>query len=76
MAAILKILSALAAIIPSVMDWWQRRQAAKAQVETEAHVADIRADPANAWMRKFNEQANPGPNTADKASPDQSAKHP
>lgn len=75
MAAILKILSALAAIIPSLLDWWQRRQAAKAQAETEARVADIRSDPANAWMRKFNEQANPD-STANKAGPDQPAKHP
>lgn len=74
MAALLKILSALAAIIPSVMDWWQRRQAAQAQAETEARVADIRADPAGAWMRKFNEQANPGA-VADKAGPGQPAKH-
>ena len=53
MALLGKIISALIAALPAVLDWWQRRQVAKAQAETETRVAAIRSDPAAAWLRKF-----------------------
>ena len=53
MGAIFKILSALVSALPALLDWWQRRQIANAQAEVETRVADIRDDPAAAWLRKF-----------------------
>lgn len=70
MGAIFKILSALVSALPALLDWWQRRQAAKAQAETETRVAAIRSYPAAAWLHKFNEQASPGA-ASDQTSTDQ-----
>ena len=53
MALLGKIIQALAAIIPAVLDWWAKRKAAEKQAEAETRVADIRRDPKSAWMRDF-----------------------
>ena len=70
MALLGKIISALIAALPAVLDWWRQRQTAKNQAEAEARVAAIRSDPAAAWLRKFNEQASPGA-ASDQTSTDQ-----
>ena len=59
MAIIFKIIQALAAAVPALLNWWAQRKAAESQAEAEARVADIRRDPAGEWLRKFNSQANP-----------------
>ena len=66
MGIILKVIQALAAALPALISWWERRQAAKAQAEAQARADAVRADPGAEWMRKFNAQANPGgaPNQA------------
>ena len=68
-----KIILALIAALPAVLDCWQRRQAARGQAETEARVAAIRSDPAAAWLRKFGGQQPDGniDNAAHKTGPDQ-----
>ena len=71
MALLGKIIQALAAIIPAVLDWWAKRKAAEKQAEAETRVADIRADPGPEWVRKFNSQANSGDNPADPPGTDQ-----
>ena len=60
MVLLSKIIQALAAALPALISWWERRQAAKAQAEIEARNADIRREPAGEWLHKFNSQANPG----------------
>lgn len=70
MAAILKILTAFAAALPALLDWWRKRQAAKEQADVETRVADIRNAPADEWLHKFNSQAKPG-GVADQAGTDQ-----
>ena len=64
MAVVAKIIQALAAIIPFIVEWWAKRKAAKSQAESEARVADIRANPGSEWLRKFNSQANPDGNSS------------
>lgn len=64
MALLGKIIQSLAAIIPAVLDWWAKRKAAEKQAEAETRVADIRRDPGNEWLRKFNSQANPDGNSS------------
>ena len=64
MALLGKIISALIAALPAVLDWWQRRQAVKAQADAQDRVDAVRNEPAAAWLRKFNEQANPGSGNA------------
>ena len=56
MALLGKIISALIAALPAVLDWWQQRQTARKQAEAETRVAAIRRDPAAAWLRKFDGQ--------------------
>lgn len=53
MALLGKIISALIAALPAVLDWWRQRQTARNQAEAEARLAAIRSDPAAAWLRKF-----------------------
>lgn len=60
MAALLKILTALASVIPAVLSWWRGRQAKREQAAVQARADAIRADPAPEWMRKFGEQSGPG----------------
>ena len=59
MAIIFKIIRALAAAVPALLDWWARRKAAESRAEAEARVADIRREPGLEWVRKFNSRANP-----------------
>ena len=60
MQVVLKILAALASALPSFLAWPDRRRVEKERAEAEARAAAVRADPAAAWLRKFNSQANPG----------------
>ena len=71
MGVVAKIISALAAILPIVAEWWAKRKAAKNQADAEDRVADIRADPGPEWVRKFNSRANSGDNPADPPGTDQ-----
>ena len=73
MALFAKILQILAAAVPALLDWWNKRQADRAQAEAEARRAAVRDDPADAWLRKFNSQANPG--HADPPGTDQSSRN-
>ena len=70
MQVVLKILAALASALPSFLAWRDRRRVEKERAEAEARAAAVRADPAAAWLRKFNSQANPG-GPAGKAGTDQ-----
>ena len=54
MGVVAKIISALAAILPIVAEWWAKRQAAQEQAAVEDRVAAVRADPAGEFMREFN----------------------
>ena len=64
MSAFAKILQAFLALLPSVFDWWQRTQAAKAQENAQKQaqnsVNSINANPGEQWMQRFG--ANAGPN--------------
>ena len=60
-----KVIQVLAAALPALLSWWEGRKAQQAQAAFEDRVADVRADPAGAWLRKFNSQANPGDNSGD-----------
>ena len=57
MALLGKILTALAAIIPAVLDWWAKRQAAQAKAAKAADAAAdadaVRDDNKSAWLRDF-----------------------
>ena len=53
-----KIIALLAAIVPSFVDWWKKRQAGqqqaelrKAEQDAQARVAAVRAEPGNEWLR-------------------------
>ena len=78
MRIILQIMQAAAALLPRLVGWllawlpaWlERRRVEKERAEAEARAAAVRADPAAAWLRKFNSQANPG-GPAGKAGTDQ-----
>ena len=54
MGVVAKIISALAAILPIVAEWWAKRRAAQEQAAVEDRVAAVRADPAGEFMREFN----------------------
>ena len=73
MGVVAKIISALAAILPIVAEWWAKRRAAQEQAATADRVADIRRDPGDAWVRKFGgQQPGAGSNgTAGEAGSDQ-----
>ena len=77
MGVVAKILTALAAILPIVAEWWAKRRAAQEQAETEARVADIRDDPGDAWVHKFGaaDQQPGGNDPADKAGTEQPQDH-
>ena len=53
MGVVAKILTALAAALPAIVEWWAKRKAAQDKASVEARNADIRADPGAAWMHKF-----------------------
>ena len=71
MALVLKIFNALAAIAPFIAQWWAKRRAAKDKAAVDARNADIRAEPAGEWLRKFNSQANPDGNSSSAPGTDQ-----
>ena len=70
-SVISKIIQALAMALPALLSWWEKRQSAKDLAASEARMADLRSDPADAWMCKFNAQARPD-DIADQAGADQS----
>ena len=76
MGVVAKILTALAAILPIVAEWWAKRRAAQEQAETEARVADIRDDPGDAWVRKFNAADRERNGSADQTGVDQPGSNP
>ncbi len=54
---ILRILSAIAAAVPYLLDWWQRRQEQKRLLARAARRALVDADPDGEFLRKFNPDA-------------------
>ena len=72
-SAISKFIQLFAAVLPTLLDWWKRRQTAQTQIELETRVADIRRDPANSWVSGFNgtNKSGNGSANADKAGTDQ-----
>ena len=77
MGVVAKIIAALTAILPAIVEWWAKRRAVQEQAEVETRVADIRDDPAAAWMHKFGaaDQQPGGNDTADKAGTEQPQDH-
>ena len=77
MGVVAKILTALAAALPAIVEWWAKRRAAQEQAATADRVADVRADPGAAWMRKFGaaDQQPGGNDPADKAGTEQPQDH-
>ena len=67
---ILQIVSAFAALVPYLLNWWEKRKAEKLQHEREDRRAAVNADPAGEFMRTFNPGAD-STNTAHTANPDQ-----
>lgn len=53
MGVVAKIITALAAILPAIVEWWAKRRAAQEQAAAEARRAAVRDDPGAAWLRKF-----------------------
>ena len=51
---ILQILSAFTAIVPYLLDWWEKRKAEKLQQERETRRDAVNADPAGEFVRTFN----------------------
>ena len=43
MGVVAKILTALAAALPAIVEWWAKRRAAQEQAATADRVADVRA---------------------------------
>lgn len=56
---ILQILSAFTALVPYLLDWWERRQQEKQLKEREARRDAVNADPAGEFVRSFNPDADP-----------------
>lgn len=63
------ILQIISLLIPSLLDWWDKRKAEKVQQKREARRDDVNADPAGEFMRTFNPADST--NTAHTANPDQ-----
>ena len=57
MGVVAKILTALAAALPAIVEWWAKRRAAKDKAAkdaaADADAAAVRSDPKSAWMRDF-----------------------
>ena len=67
---ILQILSAFTALVPYLLNWWEKRKAEKLQLDRETRRAAVNADPAGEFVRTFN----PGEDSttpAHTANPDQ-----
>ena len=73
MGVVAKIITALAAILPAIVEWWAKRRAAQEQAAAADRVADVRADPGSAWLRKFGaaDKQHGDDKPADQAGPDQ-----
>ena len=54
MGVVAKIIAALAAILPAIVEWWAKRRAAQEQAAVEDRNTDIKRDPADGMQRKFN----------------------
>lgn len=72
MALLGKIITALAAIIPALLDWWTKRKAAETQAEIEARNAAIKCDPAGELQRKFNPAGQQQPDSDNQSDANQS----
>lgn len=66
---ILQIVSAFAALVPYLLNWWEKRKAEKLQLDRETRRAAVNADPAGEFVRTFNPADST--NTAHTANPDQ-----
>ena len=77
MGVVAKIIAALAAILPAIVEWWAKRRAAQEQAATADRVADVRADPGAEWMRKFGaaDQQHGDDKPADQAGTEQPQDH-
>jgi hypothetical protein len=53
-----KLLQIFTPLVTVFLDWWTKRETAQKQDNIESRNADIRNDPADQWLRKFNSQAN------------------
>ena len=51
---ILQIVSAFAALVPYLLNWWEKRKAEKLQLDRETRRAAVNADPAGEFVRTFN----------------------
>ena len=73
---ILQILSAFTALVPYLLDWWERRQQEKQLKEREARRDAVNADPAGEFVRSFNPDAKPtaSAHTANSDKPDPDAR--
>ena len=67
---ILQIVSAFAALVPYLLNWWEKRKAEKLQLDRETRRAAVNADPAGEFVRSFNPDARPA-NSAHTANSDQ-----
>ena len=56
---ILQILSTFTALVPYLLDWWERRKTEKLQQDREDRRAAVNADPAGEFVRSFNPDADP-----------------
>ena len=66
---ILQIVSAFAALVPYLLNWWEKRKAEKLQLDRETRRAAVNADPAGEFVRTFNPADSTTP--AHTANPDQ-----
>lgn len=69
---VLQVLSAFAALVPYLLDWWERRKTEKLQQDREDRRDAVNADPAGEFLRSFNPDARPtnSAHTANSDKPD------
>ena len=65
MGVVAKIIAALAAILPAIVEWWAKRRAAQEQAAAQDRVDAVRDDPGAAWMRKFGPDGQLSPDDGD-----------
>lgn len=72
---ILQIISAFTALVPYLLDWWEKRKAEKVQQKREARRDAVNADPAGEFVRTFNPDADSAnsAHTANSDKPDPDA---
>ena len=76
MGVVAKILTALAAALPAIVEWWAKRRAAQEQAAVEDRIDDIRCEPGPEWMRKFGAADQQRNEPADSAGADQPDSNP